>query len=222
MWKYVYADTSSNELYHYGIFGQKWGIRRYQNPDGTLTDAGKKRYWGGGSDYTYVGRQRYIKDLVKDYNELNGTKIKSKKAIVKIDGKYYNGKGVEIDPRNLEIKRLTGKTRAQDEEERNRIKITNDSTKRDIDKKPKDQMSFTELSTAKQYYTNLNALEEEGGKYAKRHMSFKQRFMSDMKGKAESEISEQGKKFMGIAIGVICGWAIAKGKAILEEKFKEG
>lgn len=33
-----------NELYHYGITGQKWGVRRYQNKDGTLTEAGKKRY----------------------------------------------------------------------------------------------------------------------------------------------------------------------------------
>ena len=32
-----------NELYHYGVKGQKWGVRRYQNSDGSLTDAGKKR-----------------------------------------------------------------------------------------------------------------------------------------------------------------------------------
>lgn len=38
----VYVYT--NELTHYGILGMKWGIRRYQNPDGTLTAAGKKRY----------------------------------------------------------------------------------------------------------------------------------------------------------------------------------
>lgn len=32
-----------NELMHYGIRGMKWGVRRYQNPDGSLTPAGKKR-----------------------------------------------------------------------------------------------------------------------------------------------------------------------------------
>lgn len=31
-------------LYHHGIKGMKWGIRRYQNPDGSLTEEGRKRY----------------------------------------------------------------------------------------------------------------------------------------------------------------------------------
>ena len=34
----------SNELQHWGIKGQKWGVRRYQNADGSLTPAGIKRY----------------------------------------------------------------------------------------------------------------------------------------------------------------------------------
>lgn len=40
MWTY----NQTNELYHWGIKGMKWGVRRYQNADGSLTPAGKKRY----------------------------------------------------------------------------------------------------------------------------------------------------------------------------------
>lgn len=34
----------STYLIHHGILGQRWGVRRFQNPDGSLTKAGKKRY----------------------------------------------------------------------------------------------------------------------------------------------------------------------------------
>lgn len=39
-----HTDLSTDELKHYGIRGMKWGVRRFQNSDGSLTAAGKKRY----------------------------------------------------------------------------------------------------------------------------------------------------------------------------------
>lgn len=41
----------SNELYHHGIKGQKWGVRRYQNYDGTYTKKGLERYNNANKDF---------------------------------------------------------------------------------------------------------------------------------------------------------------------------
>lgn len=43
---YIAKDRFSNyDLCHYGIQGMRWGVRRYQNSDGTLTKAGQRRYY---------------------------------------------------------------------------------------------------------------------------------------------------------------------------------
>ena len=39
-----FTDWEGTCLAHHGIRGQKWGVRRYQNPDGTLTEEGKRRF----------------------------------------------------------------------------------------------------------------------------------------------------------------------------------
>ena len=44
MSNYYGTSYGGYQLYHYGTPGMKWGIRRYQNPDGSLTEEGKKRY----------------------------------------------------------------------------------------------------------------------------------------------------------------------------------
>lgn len=60
----IYIYQKDDELYHHGIKGQKWGIRRYQNPDGSLTPEGKMRYSG----------KNGINNLVKDSTSIAGSK----------------------------------------------------------------------------------------------------------------------------------------------------
>ena len=51
----------TNELYHHGVKGMHWGVRRYQNPDGTYTNAGKARISGSKK----VGLNKAQKDAIK-------------------------------------------------------------------------------------------------------------------------------------------------------------
>lgn len=52
---YIYIN---GELYHHGVKGMKWGVRRYQNKDGSLTPAGKKRYYTETGFLTEEGRKQ--------------------------------------------------------------------------------------------------------------------------------------------------------------------
>lgn len=80
-----------NELYHHGVKGQKWGVRRFQNKDGSLTLAGKKRalkmqnkytessndkrYRDRHGNLTYAGRKKELK-MKEKYSELTGKELR--------------------------------------------------------------------------------------------------------------------------------------------------
>ena len=71
---------NSGYLMHHGIKGQRWGVRRFQNEDGTLTNAGKARYADNYSDSQRTRDEKiYGKKAMKRINErmLNGESIQS-------------------------------------------------------------------------------------------------------------------------------------------------
>lgn len=69
------VQCNPNYLQHYGILGMKWGIRRYQNEDRSLTEAGKLRYLGNNNSLTDQGKREFFK------NESSTLSRKGEKAI---------------------------------------------------------------------------------------------------------------------------------------------
>lgn len=58
-------------LMHHGVKGQKWGVRRYQNPDGTLTAEGRRRYGAEDVHPSEIKRQmkKKLKNESSDYQK---------------------------------------------------------------------------------------------------------------------------------------------------------
>lgn len=68
-----------SELYHHGVKGQKWGIRRYQNPDGSLTPEGRKKLRQFKTTETAEARNKYSQKRDKLKKKISEAKTEEKK-----------------------------------------------------------------------------------------------------------------------------------------------
>lgn len=79
----MYNPYSDSYLAHYGIKGMKWGVRRYQNKDGSYTAAGKRRRYNNSSDYEETRSLRK-----KNYRELSNEELKKLNKRMNLESEY--------------------------------------------------------------------------------------------------------------------------------------
>ena len=111
----------NNQLYHAGTKGMKWGVRRYQNKDGSLTDAGKKRYARDAREKEF---DKYDEESGKYYKQSK----KNGRTDLAADAKRYAKEDME------RTKRLTDASSHM----ANELKRVNDKAIKDTPKKTMD------------------------------------------------------------------------------------
>ena len=78
----------NNELMHHGILGMKWGVRRYQNKDGSLTSAGKRRVQTGEIGKTSDSAVSSESSHKRSVKEMSDSELRDKISRLELEKRY--------------------------------------------------------------------------------------------------------------------------------------
>lgn len=135
MWRYIPTE----ELYHHGVQGQRWGIRRYQNPDGSLTPAGRRRAQKLASKYAEITGKKIV--VKKDTVKTSSTK---KKSTDKEEPKKENIVKKKINETKNKIVENNAKKKAVKEKEKQIEERNKEAVQRSEQEKKKNVKSMSD------------------------------------------------------------------------------
>lgn len=97
-----------NELQHHGVLGMKWGVRRYQNKDGTLTSAGKQKKLSSEerADISNTKRRHELANMAKNRKLLSDKTLKDKIERIKLEKQFKDLVDEDINPGKKFIKEI--------------------------------------------------------------------------------------------------------------------
>lgn len=150
-------------LMHHGIKGQKWGVRRYQNSDGSLTPAGKQRYSSG------KFAKKIRKDAESRIEKISSDVISSAKE----SGSEMHGLENKLKT-EMSIRRKIDKKSVEDN-------IPAELAAKDI----KDAIRFTTISNEKNFVKNYNSFKHNLEKRGYKEVKCKNYFDEYRKGKVK-------------------------------------